>query len=302
MIWSINRDFDSKFYTEDGDLDGCSYREKSIVKEIENSIDNYSDEDGNLCEYDDENEDYYVYAFLDPRTTGPVWYAKFKFDYEPFYIGKGRKNRKRISHRKRNKYCIARIYDIESDLLKPISKIIEGDLAEEEALSLEKELISAVGRQDLGDGPLTNLSDGGESGGPTGYILTDDMLEVRKENWLYRKEARKAAQASKFLQDVLDAKSVDSGKDTYICLIYEDDVWNSGLSTDCVIGKHQDYIIFETNYPAFVSKKTGRRVSEYPSLSRFISGGFLKRYKNIRAIKISKDLSREMIISGIKGV
>ena len=32
---------------------------------------------------------FYVYAYLDPRKPGVFQYKDFRFDYEPFYIGKG---------------------------------------------------------------------------------------------------------------------------------------------------------------------------------------------------------------------
>ena len=36
---------------------------------------------------------YYVYAYLDTRKPGHFIYQNYKFEYEPFYIGKGRANR-----------------------------------------------------------------------------------------------------------------------------------------------------------------------------------------------------------------
>ena len=32
---------------------------------------------------------YYTYALLDPRKPGAYFYGSSRFDYEPFYIGKG---------------------------------------------------------------------------------------------------------------------------------------------------------------------------------------------------------------------
>ena len=43
-----------------------------------------------------EDRRFYIYAYLDPRKPGDFQYpeAKIKFNYEPFYIGKGHAERK----------------------------------------------------------------------------------------------------------------------------------------------------------------------------------------------------------------
>ncbi len=47
---------------------------------------------------------YYVYAYFDPFKKGEYNYEEFKFDYEPFYIGKGKGNRLNI-HLNENEKC-----------------------------------------------------------------------------------------------------------------------------------------------------------------------------------------------------
>ena len=37
--------------------------------------------------------DYYVYTLCDPRKPGAYEYGEYKFEYEPFYVGKGKSNR-----------------------------------------------------------------------------------------------------------------------------------------------------------------------------------------------------------------
>lgn len=100
-----------------------------------------------------ENNRYYVYALIDPRTA------------LPFYIGKGTKNRAYLhlthnkvmrENRKKHHY----IKGLRNKGLEPEVKIIQQGLTEPDAYSLETELIRKYGRKDFDPGGiLTNLSD-----------------------------------------------------------------------------------------------------------------------------------------------
>ena len=116
---------------------------------------------------------FYVYVYLDPRKKGPFMYGKYTFDYEPFYVGKGKKEQY-ISHLNQalnenidilkvdNMFKFRKIRKILNQKLKPIIVKYKQYLSEELSLDLEIKLISLIGRNDLGKGPLTNLTDGGE--------------------------------------------------------------------------------------------------------------------------------------------
>ena len=41
----------------------------------------------------EDRRDFYVYIYLDPRKPGEYVYDDLKFDFEPFYVGKGIGNR-----------------------------------------------------------------------------------------------------------------------------------------------------------------------------------------------------------------
>jgi hypothetical protein len=110
---------------------------------------------------------YYVYLLLDPRKPGPFTYGHWKFSHEPFYVGKGKKDRINLH----NEFCtynplkaniIRRIKQKFDDCLKLIKT---DQLTSREACKLEIKLITKIGRRDLKLGPLSNLTDGGEGAG-----------------------------------------------------------------------------------------------------------------------------------------
>lgn len=110
-------------------------------------------------------KEYYVYVYLDPRKPGNFIYEDLKFDYEPFYVGKGLhkrcyvhlKNNKRLT----NTYFKNKILKILSLNLSPIIiKYIE-NLTEEKSYEKEGECIDKIGRITLKTGPLVNIHAGG---------------------------------------------------------------------------------------------------------------------------------------------
>lgn len=107
---------------------------------------------------------FYVYALLDPRKPGPFRYSYWVFPYEPFYIGKGKNNRANDHilrpYEKSFKATLIRKL-LRLKLTIPV-KIIRANLTEQDALELECKLIPKIGRRGLNEGPLTNLTDGGD--------------------------------------------------------------------------------------------------------------------------------------------
>lgn len=115
--------------------------------------------------------DYYVYIYLDPRKPGRYNYQNYYFDYEPFYIGKGKDHRYKIHLHKvklGNYKDLLKNYiirDILNEGLEPIIIKYQEEMDEQSSLNLEKDIIIKIGRVDLKTGPLTNLSNGGQGYG-----------------------------------------------------------------------------------------------------------------------------------------
>ena len=122
---------------------------------------------------------YYVYALVDPQT------------YLPFYIGKGKDNRK-WQHlkeaEKTNKHTrkINKIKNLRIDGFEPIVIELYSNLSNETALTLEANLIQKLKRIEDG-GILTNVTIGGE--GAAGYKQSDEhknkKVLTRRKNGTY---------------------------------------------------------------------------------------------------------------------
>jgi hypothetical protein len=102
---------------------------------------------------------YYIYAYL--RDDGTF-----------YYIGKGKGNRAYVKHPRKNGSNI-----LPKDNTR--IKILHENLSEDEAIHLEKQLISEHGRKDLGKGRLINLTDGGE--GLSGYVRSQETIDKQSE-------------------------------------------------------------------------------------------------------------------------
>ena len=103
-------------------------------------------------------------------------------DHTPFYVGKG-------AMRARDKvqnYSRAKADHSNSHWQNIVNKhgvlinVIASCKTDLEAQRLEKEIIAAIGRYDLGTGPLVNLTDGGE--GHAGIVVSEELRKKRSIN------------------------------------------------------------------------------------------------------------------------
>lgn len=134
-------------------------------------------------------EDFYVYVYLDPTKIGNFSYDDLKFGYEPFYIGKGRKNRCNNGI-KDKKICLKvnKIKSLINNGFYPIIMKLDINLLEKDAFIKEIYYIEKIGRKNIGSGPLTNMTDGGD--GTSGRINTENDL-MRKKNFRHKQEWKK---------------------------------------------------------------------------------------------------------------
>ncbi len=130
---------------------------------------------------------FYVYVWLDPRKQGKYIYGNRKFLHEPIYVGKG-KGRRHKDYHGHNLYLKRK----SEKFNKPIILIIKKELSENQAHTLEKELIALIGRHNLGKGPLCNLTDGGD--GTSGHVLSEESknkIRSARAKQIMTKETRK---------------------------------------------------------------------------------------------------------------
>lgn len=112
---------------------------------------------------------FYVYVYLNTMKPGNYIYNDISFDYEPFYVGKGKNNRF-LSHlnkvKNKNKYKTNSKFEIIEECLnnslEPVILKLYSNIDEDTSLNLEKQTILKIGRLDLMKGPLTNRNDGGQ--------------------------------------------------------------------------------------------------------------------------------------------
>ncbi len=134
---------------------------------------------------------FYVYALLDTSKPGHYDYDGIIFEFEPFYIGKGTNNRIKdtLLARYNNRFKENKILSLQRKHYKVISIKIFEELEEQDSFSKEILLIKRIGRRDLGLGPLTNLTDGGD--GRINIIVSEETRQKLREINTKNAEIRK---------------------------------------------------------------------------------------------------------------
>lgn len=125
---------------------------------------------------------YYVYLLLDSSKPGEYHYGDFKFDYEPFYVGKGKGYRIKNTtlDLRTNYFKTKKIKKLNRNNIEIIKIKLFENIDNDEAIQKEIMLIKTIGRRNLNMGPLVNLTDGGE--GLSGFVYTEETLKKRSKS------------------------------------------------------------------------------------------------------------------------
>lgn len=241
--------------------------------------------------------EYYVYIYLDPRKSGNFCYDGICFNYEPFYVGKGKKtrlNRHLNTNNNSNKFKNNKINKIFSLGLEPIILKYMENLSEDIALSLEIELIKKIGRLKRITGPLTNVTKGGQR--YSGYRHKKEYKEklykpvVKYDlngNFIEEYSSVKhAGEKNNITQQAISAVcngSIKIFKDKFIFLYKEDKFKNRTRNHKGYKVVRIDYNlnekIYQTASDAAVDlKTTTTRIVEVCNGNRFQTNGYIFRF------------------------
>ncbi len=143
-------------------------------------------------------QELYTYIYLDPRKKGSFSYdgIDMSFLFEPFYVGKGKKDRidqhldakrKTSKQWKKNVNKARIIYDIFEQGLEPIRFILEKCGTKEDQQKSEYRYINSIGRKLYNHGPLTNVLPGKDTDNPgerrKGKTLEELFGKEKAEEW-----------------------------------------------------------------------------------------------------------------------
>lgn len=230
-------------------------------------------------------DNFYNYVYCDPRKSIPhkVHGIDLILPAEPFYVGRGRGRRKNNhlnealgGYGEVNKFKTRKIRKIIGLGLKPIVIQINKNLSNVVANENERYLVRKIGRFDLGKGPLTNLTDGGETS--AGYKMPKESIakgvETKKKNGTYSKPSWRKGQ--KHTEEAKEKnRQAHLGKPT----------GRKGIkaSPEAIeknrlghLGKRQSIETIERRRQAMLSLKIG------DSILRFdLNGNFLQKYDSM---------------------
>jgi group I intron endonuclease len=259
-------------------------------------------------------ERFYVYVFLDSTKPGEWIYEDFKFDFEPFYIGKGTADRMITSKYDKKTFKSNKIKSIEEKGAKIISKKIFENLSLEESITLEIELIKKIGRRDLNLGPLTNLTDGGD--GRLNGKNSQESVEKARIKLIKIAKERKDKGKDKHTQETIERlRQLNLGENnpmfgkTHTDKVKEEQSLRVSGSNHPMFGKKHDEetikLIKESRNAAVDQEKVteeSRLRNSKAILQYSLDGKFIKEFESIKVAANETGLSESLIGKTCRGV
>jgi hypothetical protein len=141
------------------------------------------------------DSEFYVYAYLNPNVKEKKTYLGYNFEYEVFYIGKGKGKRcyKHLNSVRdkgiditNNQFKLNKIKKILSSHKEPLIVKIEKNLNEVDSLVLERNLIKEIGLRCDSTGSLVNISI------PSNNLFGGDTFSANPNKEKRRKQMREA--------------------------------------------------------------------------------------------------------------
>lgn len=237
---------------------------------------------------------FYIYVYLDPLIKGIFEYDNLIFNYKPFYVGKGKKNRMldHLIKAKRKNFLkeLPQIEYIRNILLEgkePIILKLYDNISENDAFILEKEVINRIGYK---DGPLVNRTGGGQ--GPSGKVYNnkekENLSNIIKNTWL-NADSRRIKFSKMFkdksIEEIHGKEKADSIKASISKSVKEYHKDNPGALYNYKIEKNNE-VIFNDK-----SRK---------KLFKFCRDNNIKYYKKLINGKIEKSNDYRLIKTRIK--
>lgn len=144
-------------------------------------------------------QDYYIYILLDCSKTTECVYGTFSFAHEPFYVGKGRSKRIKDTLYDKSPFKKRKIDKLKSEGVEILAFKLFESLTNDEAIEIERYLISLIGRRDDLKGPLVNLTDGGEGrlNSPHTEEVKSKISEAKKGKGVGRKHSQETIELMK---------------------------------------------------------------------------------------------------------
>lgn len=163
--------------------------------------------------------EYYVYVYLDPRKKGKYIFGEYSFEYEPIYVGKGKRNRVKDHlweaqlKRDGNQKKVNKIRKILNEGYQPIIIKLHEQLNEETALQLEQKIINLIGRGINNTGTLTNMTEGGENSPHPSKEAIKRIAELSRQRMLVHNPMKNPETAKKVSEYHKTIKHTDEYKE-----------------------------------------------------------------------------------------